>query len=811
MSQLLADVRFAMRSMSKNPGTSTLLVGTLAVGLAANGIIFNILDALVLRGFDFPNVPSLARVWETGRDFDGIDRNNVAPANLIDWQEQGRGAVAELIGIQDWDANLRGETVAERLRGARVSPGFFGALGVAPAAGRGFLTEERRPGQDRRVVLGHALWQRRFGGAPMVGRTVTLDAEAYEVVGIAPPRFQFPEGAEVWVPLALPAGGGARRDQHYLSVMARLGAGRTIDEARAELGVVARRLEQEHPSTNTARGVDVAGFGLGFGDPVLPQILVIWQGAAVLVLLIACVNVANLILARGAERQRELALRLALGAGRGRVFRQLLTEGAVAALAAVVLSMPLVSLGARFVRDGMPAEIVRFLSGWENLGADWRTLAFSAALAVLACALFSTLPALRASRADVNDTLREGGRSSTAGGRRQRGRNALVVLQLAAALVLVATAGVAVRAAAALLNGPQGYDPEGLLSFDVGLPDRNYAEPEKRLAFVREATARMAELSGVSAVTVASVLPARGGNNSRPVEVEGQPLAKDAEPPGIDVRWIEPGYFGAMRLPVLQGRGIEAADDADAPPVAVISRSMAQRFWPGRDPIGRRFRVFTKEGTEPWLSVVGVSGDVIHQWLMRRNAPTFYRALRQEPRSRLAFALRTSGDPESLAPAVRRALAAVDPDLPADQVTTMRRAIARSTIGLQYVAGMMAAFGVLALVLAVSGVYGVLSYRVSLRTAEIGVRMALGATHRDVLNLALGQALRSAAIGLGIGTVLAFATARALSSALRGAVAPDPLLLAGVTLALATAALAAAWVPARRALGVDPSAALRAE
>jgi putative ABC transport system permease protein len=459
----------------------------------------------------------------------------------------------------------------------------------------------------------------------------------------------------------------------------------------------------------------------------------------------------------------------------------------------------------------MPAEIVRFLPGWENLGADGRTLAFSALLAFLASALFSTVPALRASRTDVALSLRDGSRSYTAGGGRQRGRNALVVVQLAAAMVLVATAGVAVRAAAGLLGGPQGYDPEGLLAFDVALPDRTYAAPERRIAFVRDLTARLAELPGVTAVTAASVLPARGPNNSRPVEVEGQPPAKDAEPPAVDVRWVEPGYFDVMRLPVLQGRGLEATDDADAPPVAVVSRSMADRFWPGQDPVGRRFRIYTKEGTSPWLTVVGVSGDVIHQWLMRRNAPTFYTALRQQTRANLAVAVRSSGDPESLAPAVRRALAAVDPDLPADDVASMRRAVARSTIGIQYVAGIMAAFGLLALVLAVSGVYGVLSYRVSLRSAEIGVRMALGATRRDVLALTLGQALRLSALGLGAGVALALATGRALSSALRGAVEADGGLLLGVTVALAAAAAAAALVPSLRALRVDPARALRAE
>jgi putative ABC transport system permease protein len=808
---LLHDVRFAMRSLAKAPGTSLLMVGTLAIGLAANGIIFNFLDALILRAFDFPNAGRLVRVSETDPHLGGIDRETVAPANLLDWQAQGRGGLAEMIAMDGWEANLRADGGAERVEAALVSPGFFEALGVRPAVGRSFTADEAREGQHRRVILSDALWRRTFGGEPMLGRTVMMNGEPYEVVGIAPPKFQFPEGSQAWTPLVLPAPGEARRDQHYLSVLGRLADGQSIDEARAALGVVAKRLEAEHPQTNTGRGIEVMSFNLGFGDPVLPQILVIWQAAAVLVMLIACVNVANLILARGAERQRELALRMALGAGRGRVVRQLFTEGVVMALGATALSVPLMALGARVARESMPAEILRYLPGWDHLGADWRTLAFSAALGLVAAGMFSAIPALRATRGSANDVLHDGGRASTAGRGRQRGRNVLVVVQMAAALVLVATAGLAVRSSLALLNGPQGYDPERMLTLDVGLSERAYPEPQKRLDFVRDVSARFAALPGVTAVTAANVLPARGGNNWRGVEIEGQPLAKDTEPPNVDARWVEPNYFAVMRLPLLQGRALEEGDDGDAPRVAVVSRSFAQRFWPGQDALGKRFRTVAREGDAPWLTVVGVSGDVIHQWVTRRNHPTMYVPMRQEPRTRLAFALRTTGEPDALGPAVRRTLMEVDPDQPADDVLSMKRAIHRGTIGMQYVAGIMAAFGVLALVLAVSGVYGVLAYRVSLRTVEIGVRMALGATRANVLSLTLGQALRLAAVGLGVGVVLAFGMGRLLSTTLRGAVASDPALVGTVAFALALASLAAAWVPARRAMAVDPAAALRSE
>ena len=811
MSQLVADVRFALRSMAKAPGVSFLMIGTLAVGLAANGVIFNFLDSMVLRPFEFPNMSRLVRLWETGPGTDDIDRENVSPANLLDWQAQAKGALAEMIAIGGWETSLRTDAATEHLEAAVVSPGFFEALGVAPAAGRAFLPEEAQKGQDRRVILSDALWRRSFGGQPMVGRTVTLNMEPYEVVGIAPPRFQFPDGAQAWVPAVLPAAGAARRDQHYLTVLGRLADGGTIDQARAELAVVAGRIEKDHPQTNTGRGVAVASFNLGFGDPITTDILLIWQAAAILVMLIACVNVANLILARGAERQRELALRLALGAGRGRIVRQLLTEGIVTAMAAVALSTPLIALGARAMRDPMPAELLRYLPGWEHLGADWRTLAFSGVLAILAAAVFSTIPARRAWAASLTDVLHDGERGTTVGGARQRGRNALVVFQMAAALVLMATAGLAVRSARDLLHGPQGYDPDRLLTFEVRLTGHTYDDPARRLTFVRDVRERLARLHGVTEVTTANLLPARQGNNWQGVEIEGQPLAKDADPPSVDARYVEPNYFATMRIPVFQGRSIEESDDAKSQPVVVVSRSFAQRFWPGQDAIGRRFRAVDPARETPWLTVVGISGDVVHQWVMRRNYPTMYRPMRQEPRTRLAFAMRSTGDPDALIPAIGRTLRDVDPDQPADDIMSMRRAIARGTIGIQYVAGIMSAFGVLALVLALSGVYGILSYRVSLRTTEIGVRMALGATRRDVLALTLGQAARLSAIGLAAGAALAFGTGRVLSSALRGAVASDPVMVGLTTVVLALAALVAAWIPSRRAMAIEPAMALRAE
>lgn len=809
---MLEDARFALRTLVKRPSTSLLLLTTLALGLAANAVIFNVLDAVVLRAFAFPNQDRLVRLHETSRDFDGIDLSNVAPGNLIDWQAQSGGVLDQVVGMDWWNASLRGRDSSERVQGHWVGAGFWDALGVAPAQGRGFLAEEAREGQNKKVVLGHALWQRAFGGEPMLGQTVFIDTEPHVVIGIAPPAFQFPDGTEVWAPLVLPDPAAARRDQRYLSVMGRLAPGRTRQEASAALAVVAERLAREHPKTNAGRGVGVPSFRSGFGDPVLPQILLIWQVAAALVLLIACVNVANLILAQAQERGREMALRTALGAGPGRVARQLLTEGVIVAVVSAAFAMPLVALAARALRESMPAEVARFVPGWHQLGADWRSLLFSALVAVLAACVFSAVPAWRAVRLDLNATLREGGRSVTAGGRRQLGRNILVVGQVTAALALLVVAGDAVRSAKALLDGPQGYEPKGVLTFEVTLSDARYSDAARQRTYVRDVLARLAELPGVESVAATNSLPGRSGFSTRGVAIEGQTLAEGVEPPQVEARVATPGLFATLKLPLVSGRGLEEADTEAGQQVAVVSRAFVERFWPGQDPIGKRFRVVSGDAETPWVSVVGVSGDVIHQWVMRRNAPTFYRPFVQSPGQRLGFALRTtSGDPESLAASVRRVLAGVDIDQPAHQLKSMPRSIQHSTIGLQFIAAIMAAFGVLALVLAVGGVYGVMSYRVSQRTLEIGVRVALGASRGDVLRLTLGQALRLAAIGLPLGAALGWMASRALGSALRGAVAFEPLVLASVATLLATAALVAAFVPARRALAIDPARALRAE
>lgn len=807
MARWIDDVRFGARSLRKRPGTSLLLVSTLAVALAANAAIYGVFDALLVRPVNYPNTERLTCIWETAPAADPYDLATVSPADFFDWREQTSGLFADLVAAEGWAASVRGREVPERVLAARVSPGFFAALGVPMEAGLGLAKGDDAPGRQARVVLGHDLWQRTYASDPaIVGRSVVIDGTSHTVAGIAPAGFAFPEGAEMWAPLVLERSEASRAD-HRLFVYGLLSEGRSVKEARAALEVVAARLRHEHPQTNAARGVTVVPLRVGVVDPAMGSIVGVWQVAALFVLLIACINVANLVIARGAERRREMAVRTALGAGRGQLVQQLVIEGLLVAAAATALSLPLTSLALRALRGNLPADIARFVPGWTGLHLDARVVLVTAVLAAVAAALCSTLPALRLSRTALTEALRDGGRSASAGRTRQRGRNVLVTAQIAAALMLLAGAGITVKGALRMLHGPQGYDPDGLAVFEMGLPEPAYKDAESRRTFARRALERLAAVPGVSGAAIVNVLPARGNNASLPIQVEGEPVPDHSNPVVVDARWVSSGYFGVMRIPVLAGRGFDDNDRPESPPVAIVSRSMASRHWPGRDPLGRRFRAGGEDG--PWLTVVGVSGDVIQHWFARRDYPTFYRPYDQDPHLELGFAARTAGDPVALARPARLALRELAPDVPVVRIGTMRQTMAQATIGLQYMAAVMAMLGLLGLFLAVTGVYGVMSYRVSLRTLEIGIRVALGATRMDVLRTTIGQAAQLTGIGLVIGSAMAFALASATSAALNGAVAIDLGQLAAVIVSLGAAALFAAYVPARRALAIDPARALR--
>jgi putative ABC transport system permease protein len=807
MRTLGLETRHALRALIKRPALSLIVVGTLSLGLGANAAILAMIDALVVRPFVFSDIDRIALVSQTSRESPGDRRGRVAPANFIDWKKQ-TDVFERLAAFEWWEVDLIGRDVPERVQGFFVSADFFPTLGVRPEHGRSFLPEEEMVGRHRAVVLGYGLWQRRFGGDPaIVGQKIVLDGQPYEVVGIAPAGFDFPMGSQVWAPLAFTPEVAELRTSHYLTAIARVAPGRTLEDAQAQMAVVAERLEREYPEANRGRGVRVYTLAQGMMDEGLGPILSLWQASALFVLLIACANIANLLLARGAERQREMAVRLAIGASRARVVREQLIETALLAAAAVPGALAVAWVSLRAIRSYMPAKTARFVAGWDRLDVDARLVLVTALVAVLTAVLCGMLPALQGSRPALAETLKEGGRSATAGRGRQRLRRALVVAEITLALPLLVASGMGVVGALRFINGPQGFDPDQVQSMKFVLPESRYPDARAHRQMVVSVVDRLHGMPGVRSAAAVNIMPSQGDNSSRPIEIDGRPNPDPANPPTVDFRSVTEGAFDTLGIPLLQGRGFSAADHETAQPVAIVSESMARKYWPDGNPLGRRLKV----GKTDWVTVVGVCGDVIQDWFNRRNYPTLYRPFLQAPTSYAVLLTRSTGDPATVASAARNAVREVDAALPVFDILTMREAIRERTLGLQYVAAIMTVFGGLALVLAVVGVYGVMAFLVAQRTHEIGVRMALGATPRDVLRLAIGQTGRLTSLGIGLGVTLSIALGRLVEAAVLGTASSDVRLVAGFAIVLVLSALAAGYLPARRAAATDPMIALRAE
>jgi putative ABC transport system permease protein len=804
MSMLVHDIRIALRVMLKRPAATILVAITLALGIGANAAVFGIIDALVLRPFTLPDVDRIVLVSETAPD-ERYTQETVSPANFLDWRKQA-DVFEHLAAFAWWDVNLiaRGEPM--RAQGMFVSTDFFDTVGIRPALGRAFTAEEGTPGHDRRVVLSDGLWRRRFGADPsIVGQAITLDGQPYDVVGVTPHGFDFPVGTEIWAPLAFDAKTAAERTRRYLTVVGRLRSPRDLEAAQVQMAVVADRLERDHPESNRLRGARVYTLATGMLDQGTGPILAMWQVSAGIVLLIACANVANLLLARGADRQREIAVRLAIGATRARVIGELLVESTLLAMAAVPVSLLVAWMGVRAVRVNLPARLVRYVAGWETMSLDGRVIALTIGLAFVTAFVFGALPALRGSRPRLSEALKDGGRTATAG--RQRLRRALLVAEIAIALPLLVAAALSVIGTTRFLNGPQGYDPAGLLAMKLVLPDKQYGAEESRRQFAARLVEEAVKSPGASGAAIANVVPAAGATVSRAIEIDGRPNADPANPPTVDVRSVTMRYFDVMRIPLVDGRAFSEDDRAASDPVAIVSRSLAEKYWPDTSALGRRLRL----DNGVWRRVVGISGDVIHDWFDRRNAPTVYQPYAQRPTSNFVLLVRTAGDPLTLAPSALHALKRVDPVQPAFDVMPMSQVLREKTIGLQYVTATMLVFAAIALMLALVGVYAVMAFLVTQRRHEMGVRIALGATPRDVVALGIGQAGRLAAIGVAIGLALSIALGRLMEAGLLGVVSADLRVSAAFAIGLMLAALVAGYVPARRAAAVDPATALRAE
>jgi putative ABC transport system permease protein len=806
MSTILQDLRYAARVLLRQPGFSLVVILTLAIGLGANGAVFAMVDALLVRPLPSADLADMVQVFEANAA-QREDRDGVSPPNYFDWKRQAT-SFAVLVAFEWWDANLSDPAEdPEQVVGRKVSAAFFDALRVRIARGRSFVPQEETTGAHRVVVISHRLWQRRWAGSPsLVGSTITVDREPHVVVGITPEGFDYPTGAEIWAPITFTEANLTERSRRYLEVIGRLKPHVTIEAARREMETIAARLAREHPEANSGYSVNVMPLSFAMLDLGMPQVLAIWQLAVVLVLLIAGANVANLLMVRGTARQRELALRLAIGASRWRVVRQLVVESVLLALVGVTLAVPIAAGGIRLLKGFMPPEIARWVLGWNEIDIDGRLLGATMIAGVVAGAVFGVLPALRASRPELSSSLKEGGRGAAGRGRALQG---FVVAQVALALALLVSAGLSTRGAVRLLTQYDGYDPQGVMTFAFTLPENAYPDDGARRRFFERTLERVSALPLVEVAAFSSSIPFASGSGRRPVEVEGRPVASASERPEVDFRAITPDYLRVLRVSITRGRGFTRADGDQAPPVGIIDELMAERLWPGEDPIGRRFRP-TLVADAPWITVVGIAGNVKHDWFSGYR-PTYYAPYAQVPRSFGVLAVRTRGDETAITPAVRQVFNEIDPDLPLADVHSLLRHRSLKTIGMQFVAGLMATFAGIGLFLSAIGIYGVMAYSVNQRTREIGVRMALGATAREVLGMTLRDAMSLAGVGIVVGLVIAFALGKLLAANLFGVVQLDTVTFVVVAAVLASVAFAAGSVPARRAMRVDPVTALRAE
>ncbi len=820
---LWQDTRYGARMLRKSPGLTGVAVLSLALGIGAISTIFSFVNGIMLRPLPYPEPERLVLVDETAFKR-GSPSMNVSFPNFVDWREQNHSF--EDIACYDTDGFIigggGGGAEPELVKAAFVTQGLFEVLGVAPILGRTFTADEDQPDHDQVVILSYGLWQRRFGADPnILGQTLLLNNRSRTVIGVMPKGFQFPEVAEAWGPLALTTKIFTRTDHGLLSI-ARLKPGVTLDQARAEMIGIASNIEQQNPITNEGLSVTLTSLRAGLvGD--YKKALLILLGVVAFVLLIACVNVANLLLARATARQKEIAIRAALGANRRRIFRQLLTESLLLGLISGALGLVLALWGMDLLLKAIPIDI----PFWMKFDLDGRVLGFTALCSLLTGFLFGTAPALEASNPDLNETLKEGGRSG-AGGGRHRLRSLLVVAEIALSLVLLVGAGLMMRSFISLQSVNAGINPEGVLTMYIALPGAKYRAPEKRIAFFSQLLERVRAIPGVKSAGSNSGLPLAGNNWGRSLTVEGFPVLSVGGAPVINHCVISPGYFSAMGISILKGRDFDERDTRTAPKapqlaardevmsgpstgVTIIDERLAREYWPDEDPIGKRIRFGPPEDNEPWHTIVGVVAEVKHQRLDASTRESVYLPFAQMPIGGSSLAIRTAGRPESLITAVRAQVRELDSDLPLTRVMPMTEVVARSVWQPRLYTALFGVFAAVALILATVGIYGVMSYAVTQRTREIGLRMALGAQKQDVLKLVVGHGVAITAIGVGVGLVAAVALTRLMSSLLFGVSTTDPITFAAVSVLLAGVALAACFVPARRAAKVDPMVALRYE
>ncbi|HXG64213.1 MAG TPA: ABC transporter permease, partial [Blastocatellia bacterium] len=759
METLLLDLKYGLRMLLKKPGFTIIAAIALALGIGANTAIFSIVNAVLLNSLAFHEADRLVMIWHTYPKINLPQASVAAPA-FVDYRDNAQ-SFESMTAFTGWSVNLTGAGEPERVLGNRVSAGFFPTLKAEAALGRTFLPEEDQPGRNQVVVLSDGFWKRRFAADPdIVGKTLTLDGNGYTVVGVMPADFESFRNLDLWTPIAFtPEQLSTNNHGHeYLSVIARLKPGVTMTQAQAEMDSIANRLvEQGFYPGNNGWGITVVSLREEFTGQLRPYLLVL-LAAVGFVLLIACANVANLLLARATARQKEISIRSALGASRARVIRQLLTESVLLALVGGLLGLAVAYGGLRLLITGVPSSLTNTIPGWNKIGIDPQVLVFTLAVSLLTGIVFGLVPALQTSKPNLNETLKEGGRSST-GGMGRYARNSLVVFEVAITLMLLVGAGLLIKSFLRLQQVSPGFDPENVLTMRLSLPRSKYKEPPQIRNFYQQLLERVEGLPGVEAAGLVSNLPMSRNNWSSSFGIEGHQVAEGEMNPHGDPRVISPDYFRAMRIPLLKGRIFTDQDSADSKLVVIIDETLVKQYFPEGDPIGKRI-AFGFEGTaqQPkWREIVGVMGQVKHYGPDGRMKGQIYLPYTQFPQPQMSLVVRTPSEPTSIAGAVRSAVLAVDSDQPVYYVMPMEQLVSDMVAPRRISALLLMIFAGVALTLAAVGIYGVMSYSVTQRSHEIGIRMALGANRSDVLALVVKQGMAMAGAGVAIGLGAAFA------------------------------------------------------
>jgi putative ABC transport system permease protein len=814
MESLIRDTRYALRNLLKRPGFTAIAVITLALGIGANTAIFSVVNAVLLRPLPFPHPEQLVTLWERNPK-QGYEQNPPAAGNFLDWQDQNRVFARMAIYAPSKKFNLAFEDQPERITGAAVSASLFDLLGVSPIQGRVFSAEEEQPGRNLVVLVSDKFRKSHFAAdRNPLEETIALDGKTYAIVGVMPEGFQFPGGsgtvlrtftaapADLWVPLTLDAETFRQRSSHSLNVIGRLKPGVTLAQATVEMDAIQKRLEQQYPTFYIGSNVTLVPLAEQVVGAARRPVLVLW-GAVAFVLLISCANVANLLLSRSASRKKEIALRAALGAGRGRVIRQLLTESLLLSLTGGVAGALLAAWGVHALSAIAPANFPRR----DEISIDIWVLGFTLLISILTGVIFGLAPALQSSRIDLTEALKAGGKNAAPGAQGHRLRSLLVIAETGLALVLLIGASLMIQSFLRLQHVSPGFKTDHRLAMEISLPANSYPSAQ-RPAFFQQLLERTRTLPGVEAIAAAKHLPLSGDNMNFAFDIEGRPFPS-GQSPGADCRFVTPDYFKALAIPLIQGRVFNDGDGPQSPHVLLINERMARRFFPNEDPIGERLVLGINHFTG---QIVGVVADVKHVGLDAEVNEEIYAAYAQAPFwTDMNLIVKTSGDPISVAGSIRNEIGILDRHVPIGKVRTMDAVVAESVAQARFRTLLLSLFGIVALLLASIGIYGVMSYAVTQRTREIGIRMALGAQISDVRRLIIGHGITLALIGVASGVAGALALTRLIATLLFGVTPTDVTTYAGVSIGLVATALVACYIPARRATKVDPLVALRYE